>query len=88
MVKSTLPPGDKKSSNSDDEPPRHWTHQVQGGKYIKQLEKFVQTLRQEDSQSAHGNQKLFLDDVFITYLSTGICPHVKSAHTFRLQRTG
>lgn len=38
MVKSTLQPGDKKSGNSDDEQPRNWTHQVQGGKYIKQLE--------------------------------------------------
>lgn len=45
-----------------------WPHQVQGGKYVKLLEKFVQSLRDEDVQSAHGNQKLFLDDVFIVYL--------------------
>ncbi len=69
MVKRNQQPDHQQSGESDnDQQPPNWTHQVQGGKYVKLLENFVHSLREEDTKTAHGNQKLFLDDVFITYL--------------------
>jgi len=59
-----------------------WPHQVQGGKYVKLLEKFAQSLRDEDSQSAHGNQKLFLDDVFLVSLLAFYNPSIHSLRTY------
>lgn len=62
------------------EPPL-WPHQVQGGKYVKLLQKFVRSLREEDGPSAHGNQALFLDDVLITYLLAFYNASVRSLRT-------
>jgi hypothetical protein len=42
-----------------------WPEQVVGGKYLRLLEKYVQSMRDEDS---HGNRSLILDDVFIVSL--------------------
>lgn len=64
----------------DDELPL-WPHQVQGGKYVKLLQKFVRSLRDEDEQSAHGNQALFLDDVLIAYLLAFYNASVRSLRT-------
>ena len=52
-----------------------WPEQVIGGKYIRLLEKQLQTLREE---AGHGNQALFLDDVFVVYLLAFFNPSVRS----------
>ncbi len=59
-----------------------WPYQVQGGKYVKLLENFAKSLREEDSQSSHGNQKLFLDDVFLVYLLAFYNPSIHSLRTY------
>lgn len=55
-----------------------WPEQVIGGKYIRLLEKQLQTLREE---AGHGNQALFLDDVFVVYLLAFFNPSVRSLRT-------
>jgi hypothetical protein len=55
-----------------------WPEDVVGGKYLRILEKYVQALREEDS---HGNQKLFLDDVFIVSLLAFHNPTLRSLRT-------
>jgi hypothetical protein len=55
-----------------------WPEQVIGGKYVRLLEKYVQSLRDEDP---HGNRKLFLDDVFIVSLLAFYNPVVRSLRT-------
>ena len=71
-------PQNSRSGKSEQKDKTIWPHQVQGGKYVKLLEKFVHSLRQEEAQSAHGNQKLFLDDVFIVYLLSFFNASIKS----------
>lgn len=51
---------------------------VIGGKYVRLLEKHLQKLRGE---SRHGNQKLYLDDVFVVYLLAFHNPSVRSLRT-------
>lgn len=58
-----------------------WPHQVQGGKYVKILQRFMKNLREEDAASSNGNQKLFLDDVIIAYLLTFFNASIKSLRT-------
>ena len=58
-----------------------WPYQVQGGKYVKILQKFVKNLREEDAANSNGNQKLFLDDVVIVYLLTFFNASIKSLRT-------
>ena len=58
-----------------------WPHQVQGGKYVKILQKFVKNLRDEEAANSNGNQKLFLDDVVIAYLLTFFNASIKSLRT-------
>jgi hypothetical protein len=58
-----------------------WPYQVQGGKYVKILQKFVKNLRDEDVANSNGNQKLFLDDVVIAYLLTFFNASIKSLRT-------
>lgn len=55
-----------------------WPEQVLGGKYVRILEKQLLALRQED---AHGNQQLFLDDVFVVYLLAFFNPTIRSLRT-------
>ena len=55
-----------------------WPRQVIGGKYVRQLEKFLAGMRAEPS---HGNQKLFLDDVFILNLLAFFNPMIRSLRT-------
>jgi hypothetical protein len=50
-----------------------------GAKYIRVLEKQLRTLQKEED--AHGNRKLFLDDVFIVYLLAFFNPTIRSLRT-------
>ena len=55
-----------------------WPELVVGGKYVQQLQRYVDGLR--DSE-AHGNRKLFLDDVFVTYLLAFFNPTLRTLRT-------
>ncbi len=55
-----------------------WPEQVTGGKYVRMLEKYVQSLRGTD---AHGNRRLFLDDVVIAHLLAFFNPTLRSLRT-------
>ena len=56
----------------------NWPATVQGSKLVGMLEKQVQRLR---GLPQHGNQKLFLDDVFIAYLLAFFNPSIRSLRT-------
>ena len=60
------------------EPAKVWPEKVIGGKYVRLLEKQLQALRAEE---AHGNRKLFLDDVFVSYLLAFFNPIIRSLRT-------
>jgi hypothetical protein len=55
-----------------------WPEQITGGKYVRMLEKYVQSLRETD---AHGNRLLFLDDVVIAHLLAFFNPTLRSLRT-------
>lgn len=55
-----------------------WPEKVIGAKYVRLLEKQLRGLRNENS---HGNQQLFLDDVFVVYLLAFFNPLVRSLRT-------
>lgn len=55
-----------------------WPEKVVGGKYVHQLERLIAQLRPDD---AHGNCRLFLDDVFIAYLLAFFNPALRSLRT-------
>jgi hypothetical protein len=55
-----------------------WSEPVVGGKYVRLLERFLRELR---SEQAHGNRKLFLDDVFVAYLLAFFNPTIRSLRT-------
>ena len=69
------------AKTTDDSELKIWPHQVQGGKYVKLLQNFIRTLRQEDDATKHGNQKLLLDDVFIVELIAFYNSTIKSLRT-------
>lgn len=52
-----------------------WPEKVEGGRLVRQLERCVEQLRDEDS---HGNQELFFDDVFLAYLLAFFNPSLRS----------
>jgi hypothetical protein len=56
-----------------------WPEPVMGGKYVRMLEKQLTELRRRDD--AHGNRRLFLDDVFVTYLLAFFNPSIRSLRT-------
>lgn len=58
--------------------PAEWPEPVIGGKYIRLLQKHLDGLRGED---AHGNRRLFLDDVFVVYLLAFFNPAIRSLRT-------
>jgi hypothetical protein len=60
------------------EPPPEWPETVMGGKYVRMLERYVRSLRDED---AHGNRRLFLDNVVIAYLLAFFNPTLRSLRT-------
>jgi Transposase DDE domain len=55
-----------------------WPEKLIGAKYVRLLEKQLQALQEED---AHGNRKLFLDDVFVVYLLAFYNPTIRSLRT-------
>ena len=55
-----------------------WPFQVQAGKSVAMLQKYVTGLR---SAPRHGNQELFLDDVFIAYLLAFFNPSIRTLRT-------
>lgn len=55
-----------------------WPEQITGGKYVRLLEKYAQSLRETD---AHGNRRLFLDDVVIAHLLAFFNPTLRSLRT-------
>jgi hypothetical protein len=55
-----------------------WPETVVGGKYVRLLNRYVSQLRDE---AAHGNRRLFLDDVFVTYLLAFFNPTIRSLRT-------
>jgi hypothetical protein len=65
------------SSPSSAELPE-WPETVMGGKYVRLLEQELGRLR---DQTGHGNQRLFLDDVFIVYLLAFFNPSIRSLRT-------
>lgn len=60
------------------EPPE-WEHPLVGSKYLRLLERQVKALRDENP---HGNQKLFLDDVFLLSLLAFYNPTLRSLRMF------
>jgi hypothetical protein len=56
----------------------NWPEQIVGGKYVRMLEKYAQSLRGTD---AHGNRRLFLDDVVIAHLLAFFNPTLRSLRT-------
>jgi len=55
-----------------------WPESIVGGKYVRMLEAHVRPLR---GRSAHGNRRLFLDDVFIAHLLAAYNPTLRSLRT-------
>jgi hypothetical protein len=56
-----------------------WPGCVSGGKYVRQLQKHLNSLRDE---TRHVNQELFLDDVFIVHLLAFFNSSIRSLRTF------
>lgn len=56
----------------------NWPEQITGGKYVRMLENYAQSLRDAD---AHGNQQLFFDDVVIAHLLAFFNPTLRSLRT-------
>lgn len=56
----------------------NWPEQITGGKYVRMLEKYAQSLREADT---HGNRRLFLDDVVIAHLLAFFNPTLRSLRT-------
>jgi len=69
------PPND---ANDPFEQPKVWPEKIIGTKYVRLLE---QQLRQLRGETAHGNQRLFLDDVFAVYLLAFFNPTIRSLRT-------
>ena len=60
------------------EPAKVWPEKLIGAKYVRLLEKQLRNLQAED---AHGNRRLFLDDVFVAYLLAFFNPTIRSLRT-------
>jgi hypothetical protein len=56
----------------------NWPEPITGGKYIRMLERHVRALR---DSAAHGNRRLFLDDVVIAHLLAFFNPTLRSLRT-------
>jgi hypothetical protein len=55
-----------------------WPEPVQRGSLVEMLHRHVEGLRDEE---AHGNRKLFLDDVFVAYLLAFFNPSIRTLRT-------
>jgi len=60
------------------EPAKVWPEKLIGAKYVHLLEKQLRNLQEEE---AHGNRRLFLDDVFVVYLLAFFNPTIRSLRT-------
>ncbi len=60
------------------EPAKVWPEKLIGAKYVRLLEKQLRALQEEE---AHGNRRLFLDDVFVAYLLAFFNPTIRSLRT-------
>lgn len=54
---------------------------VYGQRQVDQLERFLDDLRQRERREAHGNQRLFLSDLFVAQLLAFHYPTVRSLRT-------
>ena len=61
------------------EPAKVWPEKLIGAKYVRLLEKQLRALQEEEE--AHGNRRLFLDDVFVAYLLAFFNPTIRSLRT-------
>lgn len=59
-------------------PAKVWPEKLIGAKYVRLLEKQLRNLQAEE---AHGNRRLFLDDVFVAYLLAFFNPTIRSLRT-------
>lgn len=55
-----------------------WPEKVVGGKHVRLLERLLSELRDDQ---AHGNRRLFLDDVFVAHLLAFFNPAIRSLRT-------
>ena len=60
------------------EPAKVWPEKLIGAKYVRLPEQHLRKLHDED---AHGNRRLFLDDVFVAYLLAFFNPTIRSLRT-------
>lgn len=86
----TRPPSDSSSTSrrrrgkasteavAESEELPNWPETVAGGKLLRFLQKFLSQLREE---RPHGNQELFLDDVFVAQLLAFFNPSIRSLRT-------
>ena len=61
--------------------PPDWTDIVHGGRQVAILRSHVAALRLEHARDAHGNQRLFADDVVLAHLLAFFNPSLKSLRT-------
>lgn len=73
-------PGEQKTARAGSIQPTtaQWPEKIVGAKYVRLLQKHLQTMRDETS---HGNRRLFLDDVFVVYLLAFFNPTIRSLRT-------
>lgn len=69
---------DTRGTTQDRPRTAQWPGKVIGAKYVRLLEKQLQAMRDE---GAHGNRRLFLDDVLVMYLLAFFNPTVRSLRT-------
>lgn len=67
-------------SSADSEPLNPFVG-LYGRRQARQLEAFVQNLRQQERHDAHGNRRLFLSDLFVAQLLAFHHPTVRSLRT-------
>jgi len=67
-----------KRASASTEPVKVWPEKLIGAKYVRLLEKQLRNLQDEE---AHGNRRLFLDDVFVVYLLAFFNPTIRSLRT-------
>jgi hypothetical protein len=73
-----MSPADHRPPLSAEADAPSWPEPIMGGKYVRMLERQLAELRRRD---AHGNRRLFLDDVFVTYLLAFFNPSIRSLRT-------
>lgn len=71
-------PAAARESGRERAPTTQWPEKVIGTKYVRLLEKQLEMMRDE---TAHGNRRLCLNDVFVAYLLAFFNPLVRSLRT-------